>query len=81
MYELALAEVDKLSEPFRTTLLLRYYEGLAPNEIATRLGVPSATIRKRNQLALDKLRKRLDSLSDATGRRAADLEDDDAHVR
>jgi RNA polymerase sigma factor (sigma-70 family) len=57
-------EVDKLSEPFRTTLLLRYYEGLQSNEIATRLGVPPATVRKRNQLALDRLRNRLDTRTD-----------------
>lgn len=56
-----LNEVDGMAEPFRSTLLLRYYEGLHPNEIAARLGIPAATVRKRNQLALERLRKRLDA--------------------
>ncbi|MCG5052017.1 MAG: sigma-70 family RNA polymerase sigma factor [Myxococcales bacterium] len=54
-----LQEVDRLSEPYRSTLLLRYYEGLEPQEIAGRLGLPPATVRKRNQLALDRLRQQL----------------------
>lgn len=55
-----LEEVERLSEPFRTTLLLRYYDGLRSQEIAQRMGLPEATVRKRNQLALSRLRQRLD---------------------
>lgn len=49
-----------LEEPFRSTLLLRYYEELAPIEIAARLGVPGGTVRWRLARGLALLRERLD---------------------
>ena len=39
--------VLSLDEPFRTVVLLRYYEELSASEIARRLAVPSATVRTR----------------------------------
>ena len=36
-----------LEEPFRTTVLLRYFEGLEPGEIARRMGIPPETARTR----------------------------------
>ncbi len=42
-----LARVRELPEPYRETLRLRYEEGLAPHEIAERLGVPGSTVRGR----------------------------------
>jgi len=49
-----------LAEPYRTTLLLRYFEGLPPRAIARRLGVPVETVRTREKRALAELRARLD---------------------
>lgn len=45
----------------RTVLYLRYYEGLAPAEIADRLGAPLKTIKSRHTRALAALRERLDA--------------------
>jgi RNA polymerase sigma-70 factor (ECF subfamily) len=61
--------VLELDEPFRSTVFLRYYENLAPAEIAARLGVPAATVRGRLKRALERLRGRLDREHD--GDRAA----------
>jgi RNA polymerase sigma-70 factor (ECF subfamily) len=49
-----------LEEPFRTTALLRFLEGLEPIEIAERLGVPANTVRWRLRKAAHTLRERLD---------------------
>ncbi|TAJ23987.1 MAG: sigma-70 family RNA polymerase sigma factor [Planctomycetota bacterium] len=49
-----------LAEPFRTTLMLRYYEELEPAEIAARLGLPGGTVRWRLARGLELLRERLD---------------------
>lgn len=53
----SLAEID---EPFRSTLILRYFAGLEPSEIAAREGVPPATVRTRLKRGLEKLREELD---------------------
>ncbi|MEQ1736220.1 MAG: sigma-70 family RNA polymerase sigma factor, partial [Rhodoglobus sp.] len=58
--ESVLRAVLELDEPFRGTVLLRYYEGLAPRDIAARLGIPDATVRTRLARGLERLRKRLD---------------------
>lgn len=50
--ELALA----LDEPLRSTVLLCYYEGLTPSQIAARQGVPAGTVRWRLKQARDRLR-------------------------
>ncbi len=52
--------VLSLEEPYRETVLLRFYEGLSPSEIAARTGTPIATVRSRQQRALEHLRSRLD---------------------
>ncbi len=54
-------ELLAVSEPYRTTLLLRYYEDLSAADIARRLGVPAATVRSRLKRGLDELRGRLDT--------------------
>ncbi len=56
-----------LEEPYRSTILLRYFEGLDASAIAQRERVPVATVRSRLQRALGKLRERLDRAHD--GRR------------
>lgn len=49
-----------LEEPFRSTLMLRYYEELEPAEIARRQGLPGGTVRWRLARAHELLRERLD---------------------
>ncbi|MDB4960429.1 MAG: hypothetical protein JWP01_428 [Myxococcales bacterium] len=54
--------VAELEESYRTTILLRYEEGLSPAAIARRLGIPAGTVRSRLHEGLDRLRVRLDSI-------------------
>lgn len=49
-----------LAEPFRSTLMLRYYEDLEPAEIAARQRVPGSTARWRLMRGLELLRAHLD---------------------
>jgi RNA polymerase sigma-70 factor (ECF subfamily) len=53
-------ELAALAEPFRSTLMLRYYEELEPAEIAARLDLPGGTVRWRLARGLALLRERLD---------------------
>src|SRR5262245_37066868 len=52
--------LERLEEPFRSTLLLRYYEGLSAAEIARRQDVPDGTVRWRLKTARERLRADLD---------------------
>jgi RNA polymerase sigma-70 factor (ECF subfamily) len=52
-------EVMRLAEPYRTTVLLHYFQDLSCAEIARRLKVPEGTVRRRLKTALDELRNRL----------------------
>jgi len=49
-----------LDEPYRTTVLLLFFEGLRTSEVADRMGVPVETVRTRARRALATLRARLD---------------------
>jgi RNA polymerase sigma factor (sigma-70 family) len=49
-----------LDEPFRSTLLLRYYEGRTAAQIARATGVPAGTVRWRLKEGLDRIRRDLD---------------------
>ena len=57
-----------LPEPGRTTVLLRYREGLTAEQIAQQLGIPAATVRGRLKTALDRLRADLDERDTARWR-------------
>jgi len=48
-----------LEEPFKTALLLRYFEDRSPQAIADELGVPLATVKSRLARGLEKLRLKL----------------------
>ena len=58
-----------LDEPYRSTVLLRYYGDLTPAEIAERQGVPAGTVRWRLKHGLDHLRASLDARFDGDRRR------------
>ena len=50
-----------LREPYRGTVLLRYFEGLSPAQIAAQLKIPGATVRTRLRRGMEELRTMLDS--------------------
>jgi RNA polymerase sigma-70 factor (ECF subfamily) len=54
-------EVARLPEPMRATILLRFYEGRTPSEIARDMELPAGTVRWRLHEALARLRERLDA--------------------
>ena len=51
--------VHELAEPYRTTLLLRWFEDLPPRAVAERMDVPVETVRTRLRRAHDALREEL----------------------
>jgi RNA polymerase sigma factor (sigma-70 family) len=53
--------VVELHEPLRSTLLLRFFEGMSAAEIARAQGIPAATVRSRLKDALDRIRAALDA--------------------
>lgn len=53
--------VQGLEEPYRSTLLLAYWEGLTSAEIGQRTGVPAGTVRWRIHEAQSMLRGKLDA--------------------
>ena len=50
-----------LDEPFRSTVVLRYFEGKSAAEIARALGIPAGTVRWRLSEAVERLRAGLDA--------------------
>src|SRR5207248_2086463 len=54
-------EVMELDEPYRSAIILRFFEGLMPREIGARTGVPAETARTRVNRGLATLRERLDA--------------------
>jgi RNA polymerase sigma-70 factor (ECF subfamily) len=52
--------VASLDEPYRTAIVLRYLEGLTPTEMASRLGIPAATVSTHVHRGIAMLRARLD---------------------
>jgi len=60
--------VTELDEPYRTTLLLRYFEGRTPQEIARTGGISVSTVKTRLARGLAQLRERLDREYGGDGR-------------
>lgn len=52
--------VLQLEEPYRSTVLLRFFDGKPPRKIAALHGVPVATVHSRLQRALHQMRTQLD---------------------
>ena len=69
-HALARAVLD-LDTAYRSVLLLRYYEGLRPPEVAERMGIPLETVRTRIKRGLKKLRTRFDAAPDGERSRNA----------
>lgn len=66
--------IDDLAEPFRTAVVLRYFEGLEPDAIAKKLGVPASTVRSRLARGLASLRDTLElRLGGDAARRSSSL--------
>ena len=61
-------EVIALREPYRSTIVLHYVEGLSSAEIARRLGIQPSTVRQRLKHALDELRERIRAREDGPKR-------------
>jgi RNA polymerase sigma factor (sigma-70 family) len=59
MHERVVRSVLGLPEPYRTTILRRYFEDLTPREIAARDGTPLETVRARLRRGLALLRSEL----------------------
>lgn len=52
--------VLELDEPYRSTVILRYFEDLEPKQIAEEQGIPIKTVWTRLSRAMERLRVRLD---------------------
>lgn len=65
---IVVTEVMRLAEPYRTTVLLHFFQDLSGAEIARRTGTPEGTVRRRLKTALDELRLRLHAEERASGR-------------
>ncbi len=59
--QLLVDELLHLKEPYRSTIVLRFYEDLKVKEIAGHQGVPLDTVKTRLQRGLAQLRERLDA--------------------
>ncbi len=57
-------EVDRLREPYRSVVLLRYFSEKSPAEIAEQLGRPVHTVNSQLHRSLQLLRERLDAVHD-----------------
>src|SRR5262245_25405963 len=66
-HERVVRAVLALTEPYRTTIVLRFYDGLSGPEIAERMGVPLDTVRTRTKRALAQLRDALMDDRDSLG--------------
>jgi RNA polymerase sigma-70 factor (ECF subfamily) len=58
----------RLEPAYRDVVLLRFYEGLPPREVALRLGIPAETVRTRARRAIERLREDLDRRHGDRGR-------------
>ncbi|MCP3918436.1 MAG: sigma-70 family RNA polymerase sigma factor [bacterium] len=63
LQQLVVDVVQSLDEPYRSTVVLRWFEDLAPAEIARRSGLPAGTVRWRLHRAHELLREEFDRRS------------------
>jgi RNA polymerase sigma factor (sigma-70 family) len=67
MQQLVASYVLALAEPYRSTVLLHFFEELSCAEIVRKLEIPEGTVRRRLKVALDELRARIGA-NDRSGR-------------
>jgi RNA polymerase sigma-70 factor (ECF subfamily) len=60
LWKRVVAAVDGLDEPFRQTVMQRYFDDRSAAEIARQAGIPEATVRGRLKTGLDRVRQALD---------------------
>ena len=65
-HERVVRAVLSLAEPYRTTIVLRFYEDLTSPQIAERMGVPVETVRTRTKRAMAQLRERFGAGDEGT---------------
>ena len=58
--------IDRLPDRQRTTVVLRYYEDLTENQIASRMGVTLGTVKSTLSRAVEKLRRDADLIIERT---------------
>ena len=63
IHERVVHAVMQLEEPYRSTVLLRYLDGVSAAEIARRQGISPPAVRQRLARAIEKLRIRMDAMS------------------
>lgn len=67
LQKLVATEVLGLAEPYRSTVLLHFFDELTCAEIARRLKLPEGTVRRRLKVGLDELRARLNTKTETSG--------------
>lgn len=63
IHERVVHAVMQLEEPYRSTVLLRYLDGVSAADIARRQGISPPAVRQRLARAIEKVRIRLDAIS------------------
>ncbi len=66
-YQEIVAELMQLAEPYRSTLLYRFFDGLSLREIAERMSLTESTVSTRTQEGLRRLRLRLKPNDESEG--------------
>jgi len=61
IHRVLVEELQALEEPYRTTILLRFFQDLSSAEIARSAGLPPGTVRWRLKRGIDAIRERLDA--------------------
>lgn len=69
LQQLVVQVIRELDEPYRTTVVLRYLEGLSVRRVARRTGVPVKTVHTRLDRARARLRQKLDRQHGGDGAR------------
>lgn len=62
--------VSELAEPYRTTVLLRFYHGLSVDEVAAKTATTAANVRQRTHRGLESMRTKLERELGSGWRRA-----------
>ncbi|MEM9378775.1 MAG: sigma-70 family RNA polymerase sigma factor [Planctomycetota bacterium] len=67
LQRIVLDAIESLDEPYRSTIVGRFLDGLTIEEIARRSGAPRKTVETRSRRGVERLRRALDGQRDARG--------------